>query len=388
MTDAAAEGGPDASDAEPAAIVPMILLASTDYTTTTEVAVVDGTARSVVRRITASDGDAVPIASGGRAFILERNNAQLHVLSPSGAVQATLALDSSDGGTTVNPHDVVVVPKAGGGSKAYVPFYGANRIAIVDLDAPSVTGSIDLSSLLDSADGDGSVDADVGTYLPSTGLAYFTVQRIDRTTPTLANEFRLLCPTVPSLVIGIDPATDALVDINGAAAGEAVALSLVGPSDIDWDQAGSRLLLAQNGCFETGDAGSFSLRTRQGVEAVSVPGGTAAVVLDPGNDDFFNRILMLGSDSAVVEHFTATFSTLYHRWQPSMPSLGQLLSGVPDVPTVLDSNALVGSTMSAADAGPGGAAISYNVSTGESEVLVGSLWEEGLSAASGTAVVR
>jgi hypothetical protein len=349
--------------------------------TTSELAAVDLARGCVLGRSTLGDTDTVPRASNGRGFVVERTNGALDVISARGGVDRRVDLHGGDGGTQpLNPHDVVFVPSV---SKAYVSLYAASGIAVVDVASGAVTRTIDLSSLLDPSDADGSVDADVGFYDAVTGRVYFALQRTDLTT-TYAPPYQLACPPVPSLLVAIDPATDTLVDANGTAAGKAIELGLVAPADVAFDPANRRALLVANGCVKAGDGGTR--RVLGGVEAVNLDTGATSVLYAPASQDFLSHIALLGSGAAVLQAFDATFATLWNRWSPSSSALGAPLSGVPEQAVAEGTDSLVGVTLG----GPTRVTRvnRYTVSTQVVTSVVASPWTKPHQAVAGVALVR
>jgi hypothetical protein len=347
----------------------VVLAAGTDYVTKTEVATVDLGRGCVVGRATFADGDAVPVASAGRGFVLERTNAALDVLAANGTVARRIDFFKPDGGDSPNPHDVVVIP---GTSTAYVPMYHVNEVAIVDVDTGALQGAVDLSSLADPADTDGSVDADRGFYDPVTGYVYLTLQRIDLK--------RFVCTGVKGLLIAIDPKTNTLVDLNGGASGVGIELSLVSGIATP-DLASRRVLLASGGCVRPTDGGGA--REMQGVESVSLETYTTTVLYSPtGNEDFISGIAVLGPNKAAIDSFRGS-DELWNEWATTSAVLGAKLTGVPANSVSLQADTLVGLTFTGHPA-----VTQYTASTQAATVLVAFPWEGAFTSGAGMAVVR
>lgn len=378
----AQEAGPGPADSlchgptDAAASGHVVLAAGSDFATKTEVATVDLGRACVIGRAVVADSDAVPVVSDGRPFVLERTSAALDVLSPSGTVVRRIDLGGPDGGTSPNPHDVVVVP---GGSKAYVPMYGVNQIAIVDVSTGSRKGSVDLSSLMDAADTDGAVDADAGFYDPVTQRVFFTLQRIDVST-VKAPDYQLGCTGGKGLLIAVDPASDTLVDLNGGASGVGVELSLVSGSATP-DLANRRVLLPSAGCFRPEDGGS--VRVLHGVESVNLSTYTTSVLYAPTTQDFVSRLVLLGTDATALQTFDSSFTTLWNLWAPSSPTLGAALTGVPGSAVALEADTLVGLTFAGHPA-----VTRYVASTRAATVVVAFPWESDMPYGAGMALVR
>ncbi len=303
----------------------VLLVAGTDYVTTTETAAIDLDHGCVLGRSSVADGDAIAATSSGRGFTLERSNGALDVLAANGAVETRIDLHTDDGGPTyLDPHAVVV--PGPGSTKAYVALFGGDGIAVVDLAGKADAHTIDLSSMVASNDADGSADADGGFYDAATGRVDFVLERIDQTTIAPPN-YELACPTVPAELIAIDPASDSLIDLNGASAGVGIDLTLVAPTDIAVDATNRTLYLADNGCFAGPDGGA--VRVHHGVEAVNLDTLQARVVYAPTTQDLVNGLVLLGSDSSALD----TYDTLYvEHWtllDTTTGTLGAALAGVP-----------------------------------------------------------
>jgi hypothetical protein len=362
-------GTPDASGSGPAlprfdagTLSGVFYVGGTDFQTRTEFAAIDLATRAVSHRETFDDGDVVVRVSGGRAFALERDNGTVDELDGSGHVQRRISLDQTDAGSRHgNPHDVVVVPKEGGGHKAYVSLYDENAIAIVDLDAGTTTGKIDLSPLHDASDKDGAVDVEYGFYDAVGHRAYFTAARIDITTINKDTNYELACPPVPSLLVPIDTETDRVVGLganadagapSGADAGTgadaaasdggsairaAVALGVVAPTDLAFDAAKRRAYVLASGCFaESGH------RSSHGIEIVDLATGVTTTPFAPADQDYLNRLVLLPDGSALVQSFDAASIERWHAWQPGSASLGDLLPNVPSAAIPIANDLLAG----------------------------------------------
>jgi hypothetical protein len=355
--EAAAEGGDIFSGS--------LLVATTDFATSTEVATIDVGAKSVVGSGSYQDGDAVPKTSNGRRFVFERTNDRVKLLDSGGLTVKTFDL-KAEGGPSQNPHDVVVVP---GTSTAFVSLYNSGRIAVLDLNAGTVTSTIDLTSFTAEDDPDGNPDVDLGMYVPATGLVYFTLQRIDTT------GFPIACPTAPSLLVAIDPVTKAVVRPNDAGTavdaggGEAIALTLVSPGDIAWDASSGKLLVLANGCSNTVDGGTVVVH--HGIEAINLATGASQLLYAPTSQDYLSQLVLLGPGSALVQSF-AGFTGQWNRWDLTSPTLGAAIAGVPSGAVAESLDTLLGIRKAlAADGGPAGYdVVRYHVSTGGTSLVV------------------
>ncbi len=358
----------------------------TDFATAAEFVAVDLGNGSVLSDTVYPDQDSIPVSHGGLGFILEQTRGRVNTLCGDGSIHFPIELDHADGGIGSNPHDVVPVP---GTTKAYVSLYGANRIAILDLSTGAVTGSVDVGRFLDPSDHDGLVETDVGVYDPTTKLVYFALQRLSS----------FACPEVPSLLIGIDPATDSVVDLPGGPAtgradggksdagkgSGAIALHFVSPSSLALD--GGRLFVLASGCqFKEEDGGEKQVR--HGIEVVTLATGTTTPVYTPTTQNFLTGVSLIG-DGALVSRYSVDFSSiLWNRWDLSSPDLGAALSGVPDAAVVETANTLVGTEMiSSTDGGSAEAVVRYDVTSGNSTLVAKNPWYLGFTNAAGVVIV-
>jgi hypothetical protein len=306
-----------------------------------------------------SDGDAVTKASGGKAFVLLRSEDTVYVMNAAGSpLLGRPIVLGVEGGSAQNPHDIVAVP---GSSTAFVSLYNSGEIAVVDTTTSAVLSRIDLSAFKAGSDADGSPDPDIGLYAPSTNRVYFLIQRIDQT------GFPIPCEGVKSLLVGIDPATRALADINGPAAGEAIELQLFSPGDMALSPDGNRLLIVANGCARPGDGGGA--RALHGIEAVNLRTGYSSVVHAPANSNFFSRLVVLGPGSALVESFDDSFNELWNRWDLTSDALGPALSGLPMGVVAESADTVLGIDDASTDAGTAFNFVRYRVSTGQKTVV-------------------
>ncbi len=272
----------------------LYLIAGTNYVNT-EVLAIDLGTRQVVARTPFANGDAVPIASGGRGFILEREKGALNVLTSSGTVARRIPLAVPDGGATpISPQDVVLVP---GASKAYVPLRDANQILIVDVDAGAVVGRIDVSAFMATGDTDGKVDVGKGFFDPALRRAYFTLSRVDRTslgTPP----YLLTCPAQSSLLIGVDEGTNTFVDLDPSSSGMGLALDFVDPVEVVFDPGRRRAVLASTGCFEGPDGGRE--RVRYGVEAANIDSLSSAILATRDASQTYDHVMVLADGTVIA----------------------------------------------------------------------------------------
>ena len=350
-----------------------------------ELAAIDLQRGCVRGRTVFDDVDIVPRVSDGHAFVIERTNDKISLIDSAAKIDATIRLNDVDGSTvSLNPHDVVYVKPPGAGAKAYVSLYNTSQIAVIDLETHTVDKKIDVSFFHDTTDTDGSSDPDVGFYDATTGHVYFVLQRTDKNT-AYSPPFIVHCPPVPSVLVGIDVATDTLVDLNGPSAGIGLALSLVAPADVAVDVSGRRALLLANGCGSPVpvDGGGYE-RVNDGVEAVNLDTLHTSVLFTPTSQDFFSRVLLLANDSALLQSFNDVGATVWNKWVPSSPSLGDAISGVPDYAVAEAPDSLVGVFIT----GKHARIARYSVSTQRARTVVSSPWVDNFKYTAGVALLK
>jgi hypothetical protein len=371
-------GGSGSAGAEAGAPSGLLLVAGTDYFSSTEVAAIDLGSGNLSATLSIADGDAVPAASGGRGFVLQRGKDVVLSLGADGAIDKTIAVGGA--GSTTNPTGIAAI-----GTTAYVTLYEANQIAVLDLAQGSVSKTIDLSQYLATGDADGSVDVSNPIHDPATGRVYVTLARVDLTTAGPPS-YQLACPSVPALMLAFDAATGDPVDLNGPAAGNAVELLLHNPSDVALDAEGSRLLVLAAGCFAPGAAGTA--RTGHGIEGFDLKTSTTSVLLVPADASFFSRILHVGGDQTLVNRFDESFGEHWNRWKIADAALGAELSGVPAGPTYDGAGGLLGVTFSSSDGGSSASVVRYDLASQTATVVRADPWQGSFSASGGSALVK
>jgi hypothetical protein len=351
-----------------------LLVAGTDFFSSTEIATIDLDTMTVAGSATFTDGDAVPAASGPHGFVLERTAAKVHSLTTLGAIDKTYdvgkaALGDSGAGTT-NP-----VAVANTASKVYVTLNSDNRLPVFDAAAATLTTSIDLSSHLDSADADGAVEA--GNLLVSANKLYFTLGRIDRTT-VAPPDFQLACPSTTALMATVDVATDVL---DGT-----VALPHQNPIDAYLDTLQNRIVILSAGCFETTDAGK--VRVQAGIASYDLATKTATALYTSTSGDFLSRFIWLSASQVLVNTFDASFGEHWYSWDPAQTSLGAELTGVPSAASGEDAGHLLGVSFLASDAGTTASIDRYDATAMTSAPVVAAPFSGSFSAASGSVIAK
>lgn len=370
---AGADGGPGPG---------LLLVSGTDFFSQSEIAVVDLASSTVTANLPFSSGDVIPVASGGRGFVLERTAGVVHVLGGTGAIAHSVPVEDSDAGSVpANPSGVAAVSA----TRAYVALYDRNGVAVIDPTAGTLVETLDLSSFSVSGDGDGFVEVATPIHDAAENRVYVTLARIDRTT-IAPPDFQLACPTEPALLVALDGTSGAVVDLNGAAAGEAIPLGLHNPIDAALDVAGGRLFVLAAGCFAPGDGGSA--RTGHGAVAIDLASGQATVALAPSDGSFLSRLVYIGSDAALVNRFDETFAEHWNRWTTSQTSLGAELSGVPSAPSHDGAGSLYGTVFSSEDGGSAASVVRYDIAAETSSTIVSDPFDGSFASSGGSAIVK
>ena len=286
-----------------------LYLAGTDFVAKTEIVSIDLGTQTQGDSFMVPDGDVILQTSRGLGFALSRNQAKIYPLSKTSAPPTALDVSAGTlgvpGKASTNPSAIVVSPN---GNDAYVLFYGANKLGRADLATNKIVETIDLGAYLDATDGDGNVDAASAIYSSADKRLYFTLQRIDVTT-IAAPDFQLACPQKPSLLLALDTLTHKLADLNGSAQGQGLALKTTNPVDLSLDPTGQRLLILSAGCFDKGK----KTRAHHGIEAVNITNLQSSILLNPSEPDFLSRLIYLGGNQALVQHFDSTFKEFWSR---------------------------------------------------------------------------
>ena len=336
-----------------------LLVAGTDFKTSTEIASLTLATGKVDDTTVYTDGDAVAASSAGLGFAIERSNDLVHLLDGS-AIKTTFDLKDLGTGTDAAIAD-----------KAYVPLLQQSLITVLDLKAGTVSKRIDLSKYSDADDKDGSADIDAGVYDATKKIAYFVLGRIDFT--SYDADFHLPCTTTKALVVGIDATTDEVVDLNGAADGEAAELSLTNPGSISLAANGSLVVLSA-GCYTAGKL------TNQGIEVLDPTTGVSVTVYSPKNDDFLAKLILTGDTNALLGTADSNFAPHWYKIDLAAGMLGDELMNVPDAVS-FDGTDLLG-------VGTGGEVIKYTLATGVDSSIAAKSWAGNYDSAASTALVK
>jgi len=287
-----------------------------------------------------------------------------------------LLKDGIDGGY---PYTDPVAAVIGAGGKAYVLRYNRNDIAVVQttqtVDAAPPVAKIDLSTLLQKNDTDGTVEMTAGVFIASTHTLYVVLGNIDQHT-VAPPSYDLLCTGTTSTVIAIDTTTDKLMSI-GTGPGNSIALTGFDPVFYGtvYDAKNNRLLIAEAGCNlpPKGDAGPGALFHR-GVEEVDLATGTTKILLDtskgvfPAGTGYPTSFVYIDADLAVLG-FDASGSSVY-RWNPTKSHLLLKIPNAPDTFAYDGAGNLLGTVTTYGDGGSSSTSVvSVAIGTGNQTQL-------------------
>lgn len=288
-----------------------------------------------------------------------------------------LLSDTIKGGLSYSDPVAVVM---GGGGKGYVLRYNRNEIAVIQTsaneDAGKPIGTIDLSSLLQKNDQDGTVELTAGVYVASKNRLYVVLENIDQYAVSTTGYYDLCAGTV-STVVGIDTTTDAVVSLGGKGPGGAIALQGFNPvpNGLAYDAAGDRILLFEEGCYAPVGDGGAGAKSRGGVEAVSLADNSTTVLLDvssdfPAGSGYPSGIVYIDSTHAVLG-FDFTGSEVY-AWNPTQTKLGAKIPNAPDSFTYDGAGHLLGTVTKTDHTGAcvSISVVSVDIGTGHSTELV------------------
>ncbi len=328
-SEAAAQDAADASDASDAADAEApayALFVGTDFTKNAELSVVRLNPDSIAGRLPIADQDSVPYASGGFGFVLEHTVGKAIVLDPAQPWMAETSIDINDspdaGPLASNPRTVLVTT----GTKAYVARYASNVVKIVDVAAGTVTGSVDLSAFVAPDDPDGLVDVQDGAYDPATQRAYFLLERINQGDYSgVAPDYVGACLTSHGQIVAIDVTTDAIVDLNGPAPGQAIDLLGDDPASLTPDFASGRFIVTDSGCHQGLDGGY--VRLGRGIESVALATATPTWLYQTSSAARLYGIVWIDGSHAFVNLGSDWFA-----WNPAQATFGDAIPNFPQAP--------------------------------------------------------
>lgn len=170
-------------------------------------------------------------------------------------------------------------------TKAYVPRFGRNRIAIIDPSAVVAgggvpTGFVDLGPYMQGGD-TGTIDMTSAVWVPTKKRVYVLAGNVDR--GVVAPNGTLACTALRPSVFAIDPAADAVVSLGGKGAGGSLELTGIDPplgTAMVYDPAFDRLLVLTGGCTQVTGDGGVGVTTRRLLEQVDLATGAVTTILD------------------------------------------------------------------------------------------------------------
>ncbi|AKV02039.1 hypothetical protein AKJ09_08702 [Labilithrix luteola] len=236
--------------------------------------------------------------------------------------------DGIDGGATFADPAAVVAPACG---KGYILRYNRNRIAVIDTtksgDAGAADSFIDLSSLVQSADSDGSVDPAAAVHVAAKNRLYVVLGNTDlKKVKVVGGYTNLLCSESKTTLIAIDTTTDKLVSLGGTGPGGGIELpgynTPINANALAYDAAADRLLVLQGGCVADAPGDAVGDMQQREVDAVDLATGKASKLLDLNDKGFPVAFAFADSTHAALNFYGPTYF-----WDPSKTTLGAELPG-------------------------------------------------------------
>jgi hypothetical protein len=345
-----------------------LLVGGSDFDTQGEIVSITLASGAVGDSITLKDKDTVATSSAGVGFAIERTNDLVHLLD-GGKISQTFNLKKL--GTDTAPVD----------SKAYVPVLNQSLIVILDLSEGKVSRRIDLSEYNAPGDRDHSAEIAEGVYDPNNQIAYFVLQRIDRA--SYDANFHLPCSKNRALILGIDTATDEVVDLNGTATGKAIELELANPRSLSVNADGTTLYLLGDGCYEG------SKKTHRGVEVVDLTNGTTQLPYEADGSDslgsyYLSSMILTGGEDALIESYHEDdFTTHWTKFKLAAGTLGAEIAHVPQAVS-FDGTDLLGVEVTDSV----GKVVRYKLATQKTTVVSATSWVGDYTFPSSTALVQ
>lgn len=342
------------------------LVATTDYAET-EVFLHNLTDKVVEGEpVKFADGDVSLVRSDRLAFAVERTHDVVHVFEDGklrmfAETQGTgIALGAAmeSHGKSLNPQAVVVVP---GQDRAWVSLYNQAALVEIDLAQGSVASTLDLSEFHDLSDSDSSPEAAGGVYDPETKLVYFVLQRID------LGSFPIACTARRSLLIALDPATQKVVDLNGAEEeGKAVVLRLTNPTSLSLEADKGRLMILASGCTNT----DTQERAEQGIETFELATRKTKLLYEAAASEYHTSLERVSDGEYLLSGYDAAWASVHALWNEAENKLGATLSNVPSGAVAIGDGLVLG-VRSPEDAQISGyEVVSYAPSSQSSSLLV------------------
>ena len=340
--------------------LPQRLLLSMNNSTTSELAAFNVADKKVDGRLTYKGFIGVTSAQSSDPYLLEEATdivARLDAKRPWEIVSTwnVAGDDRKDGGPNAQPV-AIVVPDCKSG---YVLRYSSNKIAVIDTtkvaDGGPPESYIDLGSLLQPADPDGSLEVTNALHVPSKKRIYVLLGNIDFTKFTPA--FDLLCSATKPSIVAIDTMTGKLVSLNGTAPGGGIALGGYNPplgASLAYDAARDRLLVLEGGC-NADIAGTAGPMQQRRIEEVDLATGSVKALLSLDNKDFPTGLVYVDGNRALVTFAGPSFGSLgsAYFWDPSQTALGAMIPGGLDYSAYDGKGNLVGLRVTKVDGGAG-----------------------------------
>ncbi len=291
-----------------------------------ELTVVDLATATYAGRYPTTSVDSLPFASGRKPFLAQRDLGKLLVMDANAPWVVTQTVTLTGG------NDVSGVA-ADDGTKAYVTRPSTNSVLVVNTATGAKIRDLDLSPFAAAADTDGIVGVSGAAFDTTTKRVYFLLDRvIFRAVTTDVDEVSECLPT-GAAIVAFDTTTDTVVDLNGAAPGQAIDLQGSRPLGFVPDLASGRLLIVHNGCYvdnglphdPDGEVDDWAgVRQGRGVEAVRVATG-ATTWLYQSTDKFIPDFFIY----ADAHHAFITDRAGLHPWDPTTPMLGAAMPAWP-----------------------------------------------------------
>jgi len=173
--------------------------------------------------------------------------------------------------------------------------------------------------------------------------------------------------------VGIDATTDAIVDLNGSAAGSALELSLVDPTTLTLSADGATLTLLAEGCYVGGT------RALSGVEVVDLATHTSRIAYSSSTGDSLSDLISIDEGNALLG--------IGHKWYAlniSTGVLGAELVGAPEH-ALLNGTDLIGVSVNVS--AKVGSVVRYGLNSGVSSPITATSWTGDYATLSGLALV-
>jgi hypothetical protein len=325
--DDAAQDAPDATDAAPTGPGFLLLSYAYDNFEKSELDALDLATGKTSGRFAYAQGG-TNVATATNPWVLEQFNDVVARMDPA---QPWVPLSSWNVASRA--------PDAGGYSygnaysvaetngTAYVALYNRNHVPVLDtavaVDGGAPTSSIDLSSLLQTGDADGTVEDTAAIYDSSTKRVWLVLGNIDELT-VAPPSYDLLCvPGLKSTVVAIDTTTNALVS------GLKYELNGYNPVAVQFDAPNERLIISSAGCNQAPDAGHDAgpgaLEGRL-IEQIDLTTGISTVLYDAQTQGYPGQLVYVQPHLAFVSFGSSTYA-----WDPTSTTLGAAISNAPDV---------------------------------------------------------